>query len=82
MTIDPLSGPSVDPIGIVQYPDGFTAPPRQYSSSLRVISGLVLAVFAVVVIVSTGVSLGAYCLTSDGANTATLQPWLDGSSSR
>ena len=68
--------PTVDPIGIVRYPKGYAAAPRRYSAGLRGLASLLLIVFAVVVTVTTGVSLGRYCLTSDGGDTAALAPWL------
>ncbi|MEL7372653.1 MAG: hypothetical protein AAFN74_27250 [Myxococcota bacterium] len=67
-----LTGPSVNPIGIVSYPEDYTAAPRAYGAWMRTTATAVLIVFAIVVTVTTGVSLGAYCLTSDGGNTRVL----------
>ena len=71
--VDPIR---VDPIGIVRYPEDYHPRPRQYGSGIRAIAAVLLGVFFTVVVVSTGVSLGAYCLTSDGANFSHLLPWL------
>jgi hypothetical protein len=38
----------------------------------RVVATAVLAIFALVVTVTTVVSLGSYCLTSDGSNASGL----------
>ena len=69
--------PRVDAIGIVQYPAGYSAAPRQYAPSLRVVATAVLIIFALVVVVTTGVSFGQYCLTSDGGDWSQLTPWLE-----
>ncbi len=74
----PLPGPTVDPLGIVRYPTGYAGAPRAYGPGLRLGAAALLVVFALVVVVSTGVSLGRYCLTSDGANVSRLAPWIDG----
>ena len=73
----PLASPEVDAVGIVRYPDGYAGTPRTYGRGLRFTALAVLAVFVTVVIISTGVSLGRYCLTSDGADLSTLLPWMD-----
>ncbi|MEM7678573.1 MAG: hypothetical protein AAF449_21505 [Myxococcota bacterium] len=67
-----LAGPTVNPIGIVNYPQDYSARPRTYGGWMRTTATAVLIVFAVVVTVTTGVSLGAYCLTSDAGNTHAL----------
>jgi hypothetical protein len=64
--------PRVNPIGLTEIPPGFQARRRRYSLTARVVATVVLAVFALVVTVTTVVSLGSYCLTSDASNTAGL----------
>jgi hypothetical protein len=64
--------PRVNPVGLTEIPPGFQAGRKHYSLTARVVATVVLAVFALVVTVTTVVSLGAYCLTSDGSNTAAL----------
>lgn len=73
-----LQAPHVDPIGLVRYPTDYEGRPRRYSKGLRLVAFMVLVVFAGVVVVTTGVSLGAYCLTSDAGNYAALADWLAG----
>lgn len=72
----PPSLPHVDAVGIVRYPNGHEGKARAYSSRVKAMAWAMLLVFGLVVVVSTGVSLGTYCLTSDGANLTDLQPWL------
>ena len=82
MELPPPSGPRVDPIGIVRYPEGFEATPRVYGRRLKTTAVVMLVIFSLVVVVTTGVSLGRYCLTSDGADVSGLVPWLFGPSAR
>ncbi|MGH7381421.1 MAG: hypothetical protein ACREKR_04235 [Candidatus Methylomirabilales bacterium] len=58
----------VNPVGCTEIPPGFQARRRRYSLTARVVATAVLAVFMLVVTVTTVVSLGSYCLTSDGSN--------------
>ncbi len=60
--------PRVNPIGIVEVPNGYDATPRRYPKPLRWLATAVLVAFALVTITTTVVSLGQYCLTSDGSN--------------
>jgi len=46
--------------------------PERYSHRQRVISGVLLVVFAAAAVVTTALSLGSYCLTTDGADTRAL----------
>lgn len=62
----------VNPIGRADIPPGFQAGRRRYSLAARVVATAVLTLFTVVVIVTTVVSLGSYCLTSDGSNASGL----------
>jgi len=64
--------PRVNPVGLTEIPPGFQSRRRRYSLTARVVATVVLAVFALVVTVTTVVSLGSYCLTSDGSNTSGL----------
>lgn len=56
--------PRVNPIGIVEYPEGYAATPREYTMRFRVAAASVLTAFLVVVVVTTVYTLGAYCLTT------------------
>ena len=64
--------PRVNPIGLTEIPPDFQARRRRYSLTARVVATAVLAVFVLVVTVTTVVSLGSYCLTSDGSNVSGL----------
>jgi len=64
--------PRVNPVGLMEVPPGFQARRRRYSLMARVVATAVLALFALVATVTTVVSLGSYCLTSDGSNASGL----------
>ena len=70
--VSPYATPRANPVGITVIPDGFVQRPRAYGSAVRVAAALVLGAFLTVVVVTTSASLGAYCLTSDGANVSDL----------
>ena len=57
--------PRVSPLGIVEPADNDAATPRAYPAHLRLGALLVLAIFAVVVVATSALSLGAFCLTTD-----------------
>lgn len=63
--------PHIDPVGIMHTPEGYarTAP---VSRRLRLMAALVLVAFVAVMVTTTVVSLGRYCLTTDAANGAAL----------
>jgi hypothetical protein len=67
-----MEPPRVNPIGILETPEGFVSSPRRFSRPLRLLAGLLLALFFVATVVTTVVSLGRYCLTTDAANTRAL----------
>lgn len=64
--------PSVDPVGLPRRPQGFEMQPRSYGPLQRGLALLLLSAFGFVVVATTVLSLGAYCLTSDGENTRGL----------
>lgn len=64
--------PRVNPVGLAEISAGFQARRRRYSRTARVLATAVLALFVLVVTVTTVVSLGAYCLTLDASNTSGL----------
>jgi uncharacterized sodium:solute symporter family permease YidK len=64
--------PRVSPIGLTEIPPDFQARRRRYSLTARVVATALIVVFTLVVTVTTVVSLGSYCLTSDGSNTSGL----------
>lgn len=64
--------PRVNPVGIVEQPEGYEATPRTYPVWLRVLAMLFVTFFLAVTVVTGTLSLGAYCLTSNGADTREL----------
>jgi len=64
--------PRVNPVGLTEIPPGFQVRRRRYSLIARVVATAVLALFILVATVTTVVSLGSYCLTSDGSNASGL----------
>ena len=57
--------PRVNPVGLVEHPEGYEASVRAYSMRRRLTAAVVLGAFLAVSIVATVYSLGAYCLTTD-----------------
>lgn len=64
--------PRVDPVGLTVFPERHRGAPRGYPAAVRLAALVLAGVFAAVVAVTTAVSLGAYCLTTDAANTRAL----------
>lgn len=67
-----MNFPRVNSVGLREIPPGFQARRRRYSRTARVLATAVLSLFLLVVTITTVVSLGAYCLTSDGSNVSGL----------
>lgn len=67
-----MEAPRVNPIGLVEAPPDFTATPRRFSRPLRLFAGLLLVLFLLGTMVTTVVSLGRYCLTTDSTDTRAL----------
>jgi hypothetical protein len=55
--------PHVNPIGILESPLGGS--PRRLSRGMRALASIVLVIFTLATVVTTVVSLGAYCLTTE-----------------
>ena len=70
----PMELPRVNAIGLLEVPGDFPRPPRRYPRWQRRMVLALLAVFALVTLVTTGASLGSYCLTTDGGDVRAL-PW-------
>jgi hypothetical protein len=64
--------PRINPVGVAEVPTGYQSTPRRFSPLLRWACALILVVFALVTFATTVVSLGRYCLTSDGGNVQQL----------
>lgn len=73
-----MNVPRVNGIGLTEWPDGFTASPRRFPAWQRVAAAIVLVLFAMTVVATSIVSVGRYCLTSDGGDTRGL-PAAEGS---
>lgn len=67
-----MESPRVNPIGILETAPDFVSSPRRYSLRLRVLTGLLLAFFFGTTVVTTVVSFGQYCLTTDASDTRAL----------
>jgi hypothetical protein len=66
--------PRVNPIGLFESPPDFHAGPRRFSRRSRLLAAGLLLLFLGATLVTTTVSLGRYCLTSDAADTRALHP--------
>lgn len=64
--------PRINPVGIVEHPEGYAATPRRYPLWLRGLVFVLLLVFGGVTVVTTVVSLGTYCLTTNGGDVRNL----------
>ena len=58
--------PRVSPLGILEPGHNDAASPRRYSRPLRLAALVLLGIFLAVVVVSTALTLGAFCLTTSG----------------
>lgn len=66
--------PRINPVGLLEGSEEFSTAPRRYAIWQRWAVLAVLVVFATMTLVTTAVSLGSYCLTTDGGDTRAL-PW-------
>jgi hypothetical protein len=66
--------PRINPIGILETSPDMVSSPRRFSPRLRLLAGLLLALFFLGTVVTTVVSFGRYCLTTDAADTRSLHP--------
>jgi len=64
--------PYVNAVGLTVYPQEFSARPRRAPLSLRVLAAVLIVLFGFTVISTSVVSVGSYCLTSDGGDTRNL----------
>ena len=64
--------PEINPVGVLTRPEAYAQTPRSYPTLVRIFAAALVAAFLSVVVVTSAVSLGAYCLTSDGTNTQAL----------
>jgi hypothetical protein len=59
-----MQTPYVNAVGIVEEPVAYESRPRPYSSTARLIAGMLLGIFLFVSMTTSIVSLASYCLTS------------------
>jgi hypothetical protein len=71
-----METPHVDAVGLVRYPEDYEAIPRELPVWKRLFAAVLLLFFFAVTVVTGAVTLGAYCLTSDGGDTRILQDSL------
>jgi hypothetical protein len=69
----PLIPPQVNPVGLLEPPDEASGSPRCFSRAQRLLAGFFVALFLLVTVATTVVSLGRYCLTTDAADTRALR---------
>ena len=67
-----MEPPRVNPIGLLETPPDLVSAPRRFSRPLRLLAGLLLVLFLMGALVTTVVSLGRYCMTTDSTNTRAL----------
>ena len=68
-----METPHVNPVGLVEVPDDYASQPRRFSRYSRLFASLLLLFFFAATVVTSTLSLGGYCLTSDGGDTRVLQ---------
>ncbi|MCH9649422.1 MAG: hypothetical protein K0U98_14365 [Deltaproteobacteria bacterium] len=66
--------PKVNAVGLLEQPESYTPTPRSYPKWQKWAVFTFLAVFVLVTLITTVVSLGHYCLTTDGGDIRAL-PW-------
>jgi hypothetical protein len=67
-----MEPPRINPVGLLETSEDFAASPRRFSRPLRLLAGALLALFLAATVVSSVVSLGRYCLTTDAADARAL----------
>ncbi len=67
-----MESPRINPVGLVEHPEGYTSTPRRYPLWLRSFVLILLLVFGGVSVVTTVVSLGSYCLTTNTSDVRNL----------
>jgi hypothetical protein len=67
-----MEPPRVNPVGLLETPPDQVSTPRRFSRPLRLLAGLLLVLFLLGTMVTTVVSLGRYCLTTDSTDTRAL----------
>lgn len=69
----PLPTPRINPVGVLEVPAGYVQGTGQHRPWIRRLAWVFLALFASVTITTSILTLGAYCLTSDGGDGRALR---------
>jgi hypothetical protein len=67
-----MKAPYVNAVGLTEYPQEFSGRARRVSLRLRLLAAMLIFVFGFVVVSTSVISIGNYCLTSDGGDTRDL----------
>lgn len=69
----PLPTPRINPVGMLEVPEGYVHGTGSHPPWIRRMAWVFLALFASVTITTSILTLGAYCLTSDGGDGRALR---------
>lgn len=65
--------PRVNPVGIIEVPEGYAHAESRHGVGVRRMAWFFLVLFTCVTLTTSILSLGAYCLTSDGGDGRALR---------
>ena len=69
----PLPTPRINAVGVLEVPEGYVHGTGSHPPWIRRLAWFFLALFASVTITTSILTLGAYCLTSDGGDGRALR---------
>ncbi len=69
-----MQPPRVSPVGVVEHPPGYATSARALPRPMRLAAAGILVAFLSVVAVTTAMSGGRYCLTSNAGSPSPLHP--------
>jgi hypothetical protein len=64
--------PRVDPVGVLEIPSDYLARPRARPLRTRIAAAALVVAFLSVTVVTTALSLGGYCLTTEASRPSPL----------
>lgn len=64
--------PRVDPVGVLEIPSDFVARPSSRPLRTRIAAAALVVAFFSVTVVTTALSLGGYCLTTEASRPSPL----------
>lgn len=64
----PIPTPRVNPVGVMEVPEGYVHSDVRHRPAIRRLAWIFLVLFTGVTLTTSILSLGAYCLTSDGGD--------------